>query len=109
MRSRPLDVVGYRSSLPEGPAISAGTFEIRQVSVRVLRIAGLSPLFDDDLQGLALVFVQHVVDGSGRRRSDTPRTAATARQAGEGDNRANEDDEPRNGFDHDRAEELRRV
>src|SRR5262245_25154100 len=55
--------------------LDARLFEIRQVAVLVLRIARLGPFLEDDLDGVPLVLVQHVVDDSGRAGADAAAAA----------------------------------
>jgi len=74
-----------------GRSLPLGIDEIRQVAVAVFRILGRGALFDDDLDGVPLVLVQHVVDGAGGAGADAAAAALAARLADRDDEQHDHD------------------
>src|SRR6186997_630730 len=78
---------------------ACGVVEVGQVAVAVLWILGRGALFDDDLDRVAFVLVQHVVDGAGRAGADAAAAALTAGLGDRGDEQ-HDDDQPDGGRHH---------
>src|SRR6478672_1394052 len=88
-----LALIGSRFSSGSAGAKPGRVLEVRKVAVAILRVARSRPLLDDDLDRVALVFIEHVVDSARRGGANLPAPFAP----GEHNNHRDDCHEPDNG------------